>query len=75
MERFLAFIKQHRWTVGLAAYGLLIAILMLTINFWRTLLILLFTGAGFLIGWLMDRGGAEAVKEFFQRLFKKGGGA
>lgn len=44
MKRILEFIKEHKRLVGIAA-GVLMAVLILTINLWRTLLIILF-------GWL-----------------------
>lgn len=71
-ERIWTYIKQHRWTFGLAVYGLVSAILMLTINFWRTVLLMLLTGAGLVFGYLLDHGGLESVRLFFRRIFRKG---
>lgn len=73
-ERIWTYIKEHKWTFGLMAYGLVAAILMLTINFWRTLLLMLLTGIGFLFGYLLDKGGVEEVGVFLDRFFRKGGG-
>ncbi len=73
-ERIWAYIMEHKWAVGLAVYGFIAAILMLTINFWRTLLLVLLTGLGFVMGYLLDKGGVESVRAFFARVFRKGGG-
>lgn len=73
-ERVWAYIKEHRWAVGLAVYGLVIAVLILTINLWRTLLLMLLTGLGFLFGYLLDKGGLESVRVFLDRVFRKGSG-
>ena len=70
-ERFYHFYTEHKWTVWLVALGLLIGILILTINFWRTLLLMILVGVCFLIGSLMDKGGWEMVKAFLDRILPK----
>ena len=37
----LAFLKKHKWKISLSLIALIVAILMLTIGFFRTLLIIL----------------------------------
>lgn len=62
---------NHRWTVVMVLLGLVLFILLVTINFWRTLLLCVVVGICFLIGRLMDRGGWNSVKEFFDRILPK----
>lgn len=51
--RFKAFIRQYFYTVLGALMGLLIAILFMTIGFWRSMLVLLLMGGfGYLGHWL-----------------------
>ncbi len=71
MDKFLAFCKEHKWTVILVAAGLLFAILFITIGFWKTLLLLVLVGIAFVIGTLLDRNGTDGVKAFFSSLFSK----
>ncbi len=70
-ERLLVFYTEHRWTIGLVALGLLIGILILTINFWRTLLLIVVVGVCFVVGSLMDKGGWEMVKTFLDRILPR----
>ena len=58
-----------------AGIGLLIGILMLTINFWRTLLLALLIGIGAFIGYLYSKNGAEGVKDLIFKIFKGNGEA
>lgn len=70
-ERLLVFYVEHRWTIWLVALGLLVSILILTINFWRTLLLIIVVGLCFLVGSLMDKGGWEMVKTFLDRILPR----
>ncbi len=69
------FIKQHKHAVILTSLGLLTAILMLTIGFFSTLLIILLSAVCFLYGWLLDKygfsGANEVIRDFFKKLFGK----
>ncbi len=71
MNAFLEFVKSHKFTVLLVLLGLLLSILFFTIGFWRTLLLLVILSICFLIGYLLDQGGPDGIKEFFQKLFSK----
>lgn len=71
MNAFLEFIKQHKFTVLLVLVGLVLTILFFTIGFWRTLLLMLILAICFLIGYLLDQGGPEGIRSFFQRLFTR----
>lgn len=74
LKRTLAFIVRHKAQLSLILIGLVAAILMLTIGFFRTLLILVCTVPGGAYGYFVDKlGFAEAnsaIVEFFKR-FKK----
>ena len=71
MNAFLEFVKTHKFTVLFVALGLVLAILFFTSGFWRTLLLLVILALCFLIGYLLDQGGPEGIKEFFTKLFSK----
>ena len=71
MNAFLEFVKNHKFTVLFVALGLVLAILFFTIGFWRTLLLLVILALCFLIGYLLDQGGPDGIKEFFSKLFSK----
>jgi Small integral membrane protein (DUF2273). len=71
MNAFLEFVKNHKFTVLFVALGLVLAILFFTIGFWRTLLLLVILALCFLIGYLLDQGGPDGIKEFFTKLFSK----
>lgn len=66
------FIKKHRWAITLMMVGLIICVLILTINFWRTLLICAVVSICLLIGTLMDKGGWDMVRAFLDRVLPKG---
>ncbi len=70
-EFFKNLITQHKWTALFVAVALVVGILMLTINFWRTLLLLLLVSVAIVLGYLMDKDGITAVKEFFVRIFTR----
>lgn len=71
MNAFLEFVKTHKFTVILVFIGLVLSILFFTIGFWRTILLFLILAICFLIGYLLDQGGPEGIKEFFHKLFGK----
>ncbi len=74
MDKWVEFLRANRWTILLAALGLLLAILFLTIGFWKTMLIVLVVGLCFLIGAVLDHGGTSAVSTFLSKLFDKDAG-
>lgn len=71
MDNFTEFCREHKWTILLVAIGLLLAILFMTIGFWKTLLLILVIGIFGLLGFLLDKNGAAGVKAFFDKLFAK----
>ena len=61
---FRRFLRLNFFTVFGLAVGLVTAVLLLTIGFWRTLLILILMGGGAAVGIWLDRGKKlEAVVE------------
>ncbi len=71
----MAWIANNKGKFWLALGGLVTAILMLTVGFFGTLLILLLTGLGGGYGYLIDKFGFsdanKAIAEFVRRLFKR----
>lgn len=62
------FVKTNQGKVTGGAIGLFVAILILTINLWRTLLLFLLIGLGVYLGSHIDRG--KNFNEFLGRLFQ-----
>lgn len=65
------FWDNHRFAVILVVFGLILTILLITIGFWKTLLLFGIVGLCLLVGILLDRGGIDEVKRFFSEPFKK----
>ena len=64
------FFRQYKWRIICIALGILFAVLIFTLGFWRTLLLFAITMACFFIGKWLDEGG-ESIGAFFARLFAK----
>ncbi|NLI52740.1 MAG: DUF2273 domain-containing protein [Clostridiales bacterium] len=71
MNAFWEFVKQHKFTVLLVLVGLVLAILFFTIGFWRTILLFLILALFFFLGYMLDKGGPEGIRDFFHKLFSK----
>ena len=71
MEEFLQFIRDYKWRIVGIVGGIVFTILIFTINLWRTLLLALIVGVCYLIGYLLDQGGREAVSQFISDIFGK----
>lgn len=71
MDRFIKFCKENKWAVAMSAAGLVAVILMFSIGFFRTILLVAVVAVCFFLGYLMDKGGIEAVKNFFRNLFSR----
>jgi len=69
MRKFQEFLKTYKFTIIFAALGLTLAILFLTIGFWRTLLFFFLIGLFLLIGYLIDKKGLLGLRDFFINLF------
>lgn len=68
---FTDFLRRHKWSILCAGLGIVFTILLFTINFWRTLLLFAVTGVCLVIGMLLDKGGIDSVKDFFEKLLPK----
>ena len=73
MQKFLEFLAKRRWTAIFSVAGLILAVLLLTVGFWKTLMILVFAAVFGLAGSMLDRDGGASVRAFYDRLFHKRG--
>ena len=62
---------KHQWTVLLVVFGIVFTILLLTIGFFKTLLLILVVGVCMYIGIQLDKKDSS-VKDFFKKIFSKG---
>jgi uncharacterized membrane protein len=63
------FFQNHKWAVMLSILALIIVLLIYLIGWWTLLAGVLVVIAIF-FGRMIDRGGLEAVKDFFRKLFR-----
>ena len=70
-EDFFKFLREHKVQLLLTFCGLITAILMLTIGFFRTLLICLLTGLLGGYGCLVDKAGFKGANEIIKKFFKR----
>lgn len=68
-EDVLRLIRAHLYALVGGALGLIVAVLFLTLGFWRTVLIVVFVALGAGIGALADRGRRlwDVVARFFPK--------
>ena len=71
MDEFRQFLKEYKWRVIGVAGGILLAVLIFTIGFWRTLLLTAITALCYFVGCILDKGGKEGLQEALSRLFRK----
>lgn len=71
MSKFFNFITSHKWTVLLTAGSAIVITLLLTIGFWKTLLIVSLLGIAFFVGFFADKYGFSWFKDQFSKLFDK----
>ena len=70
MDEFRQFLKEYKWRVIGIAGGILLAVLIFTIGFWRTLLLTAITALCYFVGCILDKGGKEGLQEALSRLFR-----
>lgn len=70
LEQMKEFLRKYSGRLAGSAVGLVIAILFLTLGFFKTLLILICVGIGFFLG--MFRDSREEFLEFVERILPKG---
>lgn len=63
------FLQNHKWAVILSVLALIIVLLIYLIGWWTLLAGVLVVIAVF-FGRMIDRGGLDAVKDFFRNLFR-----
>ena len=69
MKKLSAFIKEHFAMFFGASVGFIIALLFIILGFWRTMLILLFTSVGAVIGGIPAV--RSAIVEWADRIYEK----
>lgn len=68
-ETVTAFVRKYFGRVVGSALGLVVAVLFLTLGFWRTLLLVLCIGVGYALG--MYRDSREEFLEFVEKILPK----
>ncbi len=63
------FFQNHKWAVLLSILALIIVLMIYLIGWW-TLLVGVLVLIAIFFGRMLDRGGVDAVKEFFRNLFR-----
>lgn len=63
------FCQNHKWAIVLSVIAVVTVLLIYLIGWW-TLLAALFVAIAIFFGRLLDKGGTDAVRDFFNRLFK-----
>lgn len=63
------FFQNHKWAVVLSVLALIIVLLIYLIGWW-TLLAGVLVAVAVFFGRMIDRGGLDAVKDFFRGLFR-----
>ncbi|MBQ6077548.1 MAG: hypothetical protein IJK12_02455 [Clostridia bacterium] len=63
------FCLKHKWAIALSVVAVVTVLLIYLIGWW-TLLAAALVGVAIFFGKLLDNGGTEAVRDFFNRLFK-----
>lgn len=71
MEELKAFLKEYRWRVIGIAAGIVLAVLLFSIGFWRTLLLIALVAVCYIIGRHLDNGGKEELDRVIGGLFRK----
>ena len=62
MDEFRQFLKEYKWRVIGIAGGILLAVLIFTIGFWRTLLLTAITALCYFAGCILIRAARKAFK-------------
>lgn len=65
------YLSTYHFTILFVIVGIVFSVLIMTIGFWRVILLSIIVGICFFIGMLMDRGGWGMVKAFFDKILPK----
>jgi len=71
MEELKTLLKEYKWRVIGIASGIVLAILLFTIGFLRTVLLFALVAVCYVIGRHLDNGGKEELDKAIGRLFSK----
>lgn len=71
MQNFKDFLDRNKWAILFVVSAIVLVLLVCFLRWWAFLVIPVLALAVF-FGHLMDKGGAEAVRSFFDKLFSKG---
>lgn len=71
MEELKTLLKEYKWRVIGIVAGIVLAVLLFTIGFWRTLLLFALVAVCYVIGRHLDNGGKEELDKAIGRLFSK----
>ena len=71
MEELKALLKEYKWRVIGIVAGIVLAILLFTIGFWRTLLLFALVALCYVVGRHLDNGGKEELDKAISSLFRK----
>ncbi len=63
------FFQNHKWAVILSILALIIVLLIYLIGWW-TLLVGVLVAVAIFFGRMIDKGGVDAVRDFFRNLFR-----
>jgi len=63
------FIIKHKGAFAGGLIGMVVAVLMLLLGFWKTILVILFIGIGVLAGMSMD--GNNIIKDYIEKIKNK----
>ena len=72
MQEFKDILNRNKWAIGLFFATVLAVIVVMCFRWWSLVIVPSLVAAVF-FGHLMDKGGTEAVKAFFEKLFAKRG--
>lgn len=68
---FKDFLSKNRWAI-LLTLAVIVTVLLFWLFGWWMFLIIPLVGLAIFFGHLLDKGGKDAVKDFFAKLFSKG---
>lgn len=69
LSSILSFCKEHKYAILYGFLGLIAALLMLIIGFFKTLLIYAMLSIGVLLGYSIDKVGAKSTWSLVKRIF------
>ena len=70
MQVFLDFLQKNKWAIALFFTTIVVVILVVWLRWWAFLVVPALAAAVY-IGHLLDKGGIDAVKAFFGKMFSK----